>query len=101
MFILLEILLIPLAWQLGKIFANNFEARRPPKIYAAFFGVLMGGTLFAIFAICRFYIGGWLINDPTLRIRVDWFGPLDPPAIFLYMFIGYGGATSFYSRPKD
>jgi hypothetical protein len=100
MFLLIAALLVPAAWWFGKVFANYFEARRPPKPYAALFGVLMGGILFAIFVVVRYYLSGWMLNDPTLRIRVQWFGPLDPPTIFLYMFFGYGGAISFYEKQK-
>lgn len=101
MFALIEILLCPVSWWFGKSFANYFEGRRPPKLYALAFGILMGIALFVVFVTVRYFLGGWMLNDPALRIRVDWFGPLDPPAIFLYIFFGYNGAISFYSKPKQ
>lgn len=100
MFALIEFLLVTVAWWIGKVFANYFEGRKPKKTYAALFCLPMGITLFAVFATVRYYVGGWMLNDPTLQLRVDWFGPLDPPAIFMYIFLGYGGAVSYYTKPK-
>jgi len=100
MFILIEILLVSVAWWSGKIFANYFPSRRPPKIYSAIFGLLFGFALLSFFLIFRYYISHWIMSDQQLGIRIGWFGPLDPPAMFLYGFFSYGGAVSFYERPK-
>ena len=100
MFVMIEILLLPVSWWFGKSFANYFEYRKPRKFYALIFGVFMGIALFSMFATVRYFLGGWILDDQKLIIRVDWFSPLDPPAIFLYMFFGYNGAISFYSKRK-
>jgi hypothetical protein len=100
MFALIEILLVPVAWHLGKVFANYFEAKRPRKMYALGFSLLLAISLFSVFAIVRYYGASWMLDDRSLGIRVDWFGPLDPPALFLYGFFAYNGAISFYKKPK-
>jgi hypothetical protein len=100
MFFLIQVLLIPAAWWLGKIFANYFEGRKPPKLYAAIFSIVMSLSLFGVFAALRYLIAGLVFNDPSLQIRVVWFGPLDPPAVFLYMLFGYGGGVSYYASPR-
>lgn len=100
MFALIELLLIPAAWQLGKVFANYFEARKPPKMFALGFSFITTLIIFAFFAVVRYYVSVRLLNDAALGIRVDWFGPLDPPALFLYGFFAYNGAIFYYKRPK-
>jgi hypothetical protein len=100
MFALIEIFLTVVAWKAGKIFANNFEGMRPKKSLALIFGLIFAFALFGLFVVVRYYVAGAILNDETLKMKVEWFGPLDPPALFLYVFFAYNGAVSYYVRPK-
>jgi hypothetical protein len=101
MFALLEVLLVPLSWYIGVTFANYFEARRPKKLLALIFAIASSFVVFPIFVVIRFYVGSLILNDPSLGIKVDWFGPLDPPVFIFIMIFAYGGSVSFYSKSKE
>ena len=101
LFALLEILLVSLSWYFGVIFTNYFEARRPKKLMALIFAIASTFIVFPIFIVIRFYVGGLIVNDPGLSLKVGWFGPLDPPAFIFCMIFAYGGSVSFYKKPKE
>ena len=100
MFVLLETLLIPLSWYIGIAFANLFEGRRPKKIVALLFSISSAFLVFPIFLLIRYYGGSFILNDQLLGLRVQWFGPFDPPAFIFCMIFAYGGSVSFYKKPK-
>jgi hypothetical protein len=100
MFALLEVLLVPLSWYIGVAFANYFEARRPKKLLALLFSIASAFVIFPIFIVIRFYVGSLILNDSSLGIKVDWFGPLDPPVFIFNIIFAYGGSVSFYKKPN-
>ena len=101
MFILLALLLTWVSWTAGRIFAGIFPSSRPTKLHALLFAFLCGPLVLGFLMVVRRFGTELLLRGESVLRLVDvWFGPFDPPMLFLYVFFAYGGAVSFYQRPK-
>lgn len=101
MAMLIAFVLTWVSWTCGRLFAGFFPASRPPKIACLGFGLVAGFVILGVLMLLRRGMYQLMIRgDSVVTAPLQWFHPFDPPFLFLYCFFAYGGAASFYKRPR-